>query len=198
MKTGSFGRLAKAIVSAALLAVLQIACTHSPTTASAEQPGQVLSPDVAARILALPKGSRPDPATYLSPQAIEAHLAHFYPGASFLIPKAMLDKYGRDPLGYPDNSQFVMTAAQMDALLARARGDVSIIERELGLPAGAWAGQAIVRITIPNPKSVNVRLPSGNEMGANALWLPGGKLPNGMFEAVVNQLRPADYQEKPL
>jgi hypothetical protein len=29
-------------------------------------------------------------------------------------------------------------------------------------------------------------MPSGNEFGTNAQWLPGGKLPTGQLEAVVN------------
>jgi len=29
-------------------------------------------------------------------------------------------------------------------------------------------------------------MPSGNEAGANSQWLPGGKLPEGNFEAVVD------------
>lgn len=31
-----------------------------------------------------------------------------------------------------------------------------------------------------------LRMPSGNESGVNELWLPGGKLPNGKLEAVID------------
>lgn len=188
-----------------VLLALQLACTPTAPgglpadpAAQSQAGALVLSAETSAAILAKPKGHRPDPAIYMSPQAIDAHLAAFKAGASFLIPKAMLDKYGRDPLGYPDNTQFVMPSTQMDALLARASGDFAVIERELGLPPGAWAGQQIVRISIPDPAALNLRIPSGNEMGANTLWLPGGRLPNGLLEGVVNRLRPANYQETPL
>jgi hypothetical protein len=30
------------------------------------------------------------------------------------------------------------------------------------------------------------RIPSGKESGVNPLWLPGGRLPNGINEAVVD------------
>lgn len=189
-----------------ILLALQLACTPTapgglpatPDSAQSQAGVPLLSAETSAAILAKPKGQRPDPTTYMSPQAIDAHLAAFKAGASFLIPKAMLDKYGRDPLGYPDNTQFVMPSTQMDALLARAKGDIAVIERELGLPAGSWKDQQIVRISIPDPGALNLRIPSGNEMGANTLWLPGGRLSNGLLEGVVDRLRPANYQESPL
>lgn len=34
----------------------------------------------------------------------------------------------------------------------------------------------------------NLRLPSGNEVGVNDLWLSGGKLPNGKLEAVTDPI----------
>jgi hypothetical protein len=42
---------------------------------------------------------------------------------------------------------------------------------------------------------LNLRMPSGNEAGANNLWLPGGKLPTGQSEAVVNQIPKGAYTE---
>ncbi len=97
-------------------------------------------------------------------------------------------------LGRPDG-QFVMTRGEIDAMLGRANGDIAIIERELGIPAGTWAGQTLVRIDIPNPRGLNVRMPGGNEAGANALWLPGGRLPTGQLEAVVDQVPAGHYVE---
>lgn len=138
---------------------------------------------------------RPEPSTYLSRDAIETHLANFDRGGSYLVPKEALDRYGRDLLGRPDNTQFIMTKAEMDQVLARANGDVSVIETQLGIPSGAWQGKDLVRIDVPAPRDLNLRMPSGNEAGANPLWIPGGKLPTGQLEAVVNSIPKGQYVE---
>lgn len=44
----------------------------------------------------------------------------------------------------------------------------------------------ILRIYIPNPRRFNLRIPTGNEAGANGQWLPAGKLPTGRSEAIIN------------
>ena len=77
-------------------------------------------------------------------------------------------------------------AFEVDHLLIRTNGDLSFIEKEPGILAGQWQGKDFVRIDIPNPGSTNIRLPSGNESGANPLWIPGGRLPGGKLEAVVD------------
>lgn len=145
-------------------------------------------------VIAIPKGSRPAPSTYLHAAYIEKHLANFAQGASYLVPKDVLDRFGRKLLGRPDG-QFVMAKKEMDRLLKKSKGNLAYIETELGIPAGAWKGKTLVRIDIPQPQKLNLRLPSGNEGGANALWLPGGKLPNGYLEAVLNQIPEGSYTE---
>jgi len=37
-----------------------------------------------------------------------------------------------------------------------------------------------------DPINFNLRIPSGNEAGANEMWVPGGYLPEGMPEAVID------------
>ena len=91
-----------------------------------------------------------------------------------------------------------MPKSEMDAVLARANGNTSIIEKELGIPKGSWDGQELVRIDVPKPGDLGLRIPSGNEAGANDLWLPGGKLPTGQSEAVVNQILKGSYTETPI
>ncbi len=150
------------------------------------------------KVLDITKGQRPDPSVYLDQKYIDFHLAEFNNGATYLVTKKALDDYGRDTLGYPDNTQFVMTKAEMDAMLTKTGKDISKIEKELGIPADSWKGKEMVRISIPNPKELNVRVPSGNEMGANSLWLPGGQLPTGYSEAVVNKIPKGKYTETPL
>ena len=44
----------------------------------------------------------------------------------------------------------------------------------------------VLRIDIPEPQTYNLRIPTGNEAGANDLWLPGGLLPDGLSEAVID------------
>ena len=41
---------------------------------------------------------------------------------------------------------------------------------------------------VNNPKKYNISLPSGNEMGANNNWIPGGYTSGGIPEAVVYDL----------
>jgi hypothetical protein len=75
---------------------------------------------------------------------------------------------------------------------------MALIEKELGIPPGAWQGKEMVRITIPSPKDVALRMPSGNEAGANAHWIPGGRLPTGKLEAVCNAIPKGKYVETPI
>lgn len=73
-------------------------------------------------------------------------------------------------------------------MLLRAKGDVSAIEAELGIPLGMWQGKELARIDVPAPRDLNLQIPSGNEAGANDLWILGGKLPTGQLEATINSM----------
>jgi len=142
-----------------------------------------ISPALKGEILAIPKGARPNPAEYLSPSYISDHLAQFDAGATKFTTQATLDKYG---IAQRDGTAFVMPKGEADALLASAHGDPALLEQALGLPAGTLENNPLVRVDIPNPRDANLRVPSGNEAGANDQWLPGGKLPTGNSEAVVD------------
>jgi len=39
-------------------------------------------------------------------------------------------------------------------------------------------------------------MPNGNELGANLHWIPGGKLPTGYSEAVINNIPLGKYIER--
>jgi hypothetical protein len=145
-------------------------------------------------IITIARGNRPMPSNYLKSRYIRRHLRKFKRGASFLIPENILDKYGRNILGRNDG-QFVMAKKEMNALLDKAHGEIAIIELELGIPAGLWKNNRLVRIDIPKPKRLHIRIPSGNEMGANELWIPGGKLPNGYSETVIDPIPQGKYRE---
>ncbi|MFR5486862.1 hypothetical protein [Eubacterium sp.] len=110
-----------------------------------------------SEILSTPKGSRPDPATYLSKEYIDSHLSHFQDGVTKIKSKAPVDTEGVG-LG-----TFVMPKSVADEVISQAGGDVSRLEELLGLNPGDL-GTNPVRVDIPNPQ--NIRIPSGNEAGA--------------------------------
>ncbi|WP_188765984.1 hypothetical protein [Emticicia aquatilis] len=145
-------------------------------------------------IVSIPKGSRPNPSNYLKWRYRHRHQRNFRRGASFLTQKHILDKYGRTMLGRQDGL-FVMCKKEMNDLLQKANGQLSYVETELGIPAGMWKNSEIIRIDIRRPKKLKLRLPSGNETGANELWIPGGKLPNGYMESVINPVPEGKYTE---
>lgn len=66
------------------------------------------------------------------------------------------------------------------------RGNPREFEKALGLPKDYFSNHQIVRVDIPNVEKFNLRVPSGNEAGANEFWIPGGKLPQGNIEAVLD------------
>ncbi|ETZ97092.1 putative conserved alanine and proline rich protein [Mycobacterium kansasii 732] len=151
-----------------------------------------LSAEHRDEITAMPKGTRPDPSEYLSPEYIESQLEKFDEGATRFMPKSNLIKYG---IAQRDGTSFVMPKNEADAMIEASRGDLRAMENELGLPQGFLDSNTIVRIDIADPKAFNLRIPSGNEAGANEQWIPGGRLPNGAAEAVVDSgdIPPDDY-----
>lgn len=74
----------------------------------------------------------------------------------------------------------------MDDILQKSGGDVRELERLLGLPVGDF-GDAPIRIDFTD--TTGLRMPSGNEFGANDQWLPGGFTDGGSIsEAVIDQV----------
>ena len=116
------------------------------------------------KIVNTPKGSRPDPSSYLSQEYIEAHLAQFNDGVSVIQTEWAYKRYSEINgfVGVPDdNSLFVMPKNYCDGL---------------------------IRIDAPNTPELNIRIPSGNETGANIHWIPGGKTSGGVPEAITNTI----------
>ena len=143
-------------------------------------------------IINIPKGARPDPSTYLSQEYIDIHLAEFEDGVSVIQSDWAYSRYSETNgfVGVPDdNTLFVMPKSYCDRVIEEAGGDISIIERELGFPSGYFKdGGGLVRIDVDNVDGLNLRLPSGNETGANALWIPGGRTSGGVPEAITNTI----------
>ncbi|WP_347928384.1 PAAR domain-containing protein [Pseudomonas helvetica] len=169
----------------------------SPKMAKSAKPAEIAPPKykpgvTEADILATPKGSRPDADTYLSPEYVTEHLAQFDKGASRFTTKNNLDKYG---LAQRDGTTFLMPKHEADQLLANAKGDKRALEKALGLPENTLESSTLVRVDIPAPRDLNLRIPSGNEAGANEFWIPGGKLPTGSSEAVIDAggISPNDF-----
>lgn len=141
------------------------------------------------------KGARPDPSKYMSPDEISAHLDKFRDGASCFGFANSTAKYGS--IGRPDG-QFMMTRAEMDSLMQRTGGDIAKIEIELGIPEGLWQNRIndplnpdkLIRVDVTDPDAIGLRMATGNEDGANDLWIPGGKTMGGANEAVVNSIDP--------
>jgi hypothetical protein len=132
-------------------------------------------------ILATPKGDRPDPSEYLSPDYIEQHLEKFGAGGTRFMLQENLDAFG---IGQRDGTTFLFPTSEIDTLMTA--GTLGDVETALGLPEGYLKDFEVIRVDIANPENYNVRIPSGNEAGANDYWLPGGLLPGGMAEAVID------------
>ncbi|MDO5650177.1 MAG: hypothetical protein Q4G11_06185, partial [Gallicola sp.] len=141
-------------------------------------------------IISIPKGQRPDPKTYLQPEYIQKHLAQFDDGLSIVMTKEQYINYvkGNSHIGIPsDSTQFVMPKNYCDEIAIKANGDISFYEKSLGFDVGHFDdGGGLVRINVDNIEGLNLRMPSGNEAGANSHWIPGGKTDGGVSEAVTD------------
>lgn len=145
-------------------------------------------------VLVTPKGSRPDPKSYLPTSRINEHAKAFANGAARFTLQSTFDKYG---LGQSDGTTFILPKDEADRLMSAAAGDLRKLEVALGLPVGQLDSATLLRADLA-PKALdelNFRIPSGNEAGANSQWLPGGLLQTGVNEAVIDgkQATPGQY-----
>ena len=148
-----------------------------------------ISQEKIQEIVSTPKGVRPDPSTYLSQDYIDNHLADFKDGATKIVATTPTGTAG------PPNGTYVMPSSVADDLIVQAGGDVAKLEQSLGLPKGSL-GNNPVRVDIPDP--TGLRMPSGNEMGANNQWIPGGYTSGGIPEAVINSPTIEQYVINPI
>jgi RHS repeat-associated protein len=114
----------------------------------------------------------------------DSHKAEFADGAAFFVPaskwnilKAKLTK-----MGYADGL-FVTSRAEADRLVAT--GDLASVKKRLGIPSDQW-NEPLVRLDVSDPLARNARLPTGNEEGANKLFVPGGHTSGGAPEMVID------------
>ena len=138
-------------------------------------------------ILKMPKGKRPDPSTYLSEEYILGHLSQFNNGAAYILPKNDYDLYyrGTPKIARKDGTLFVTSKNYLNHILQQAQGNLDYVERALGYQSNSLVSGRFVIININNPQRYGVTVPSGNEVGANSEWIPGGYTSGGVPEAVV-------------
>ena len=142
-------------------------------------------------IVAIQKGRRPAPETYLTKKYIKNHLKKFRKGLSIVTGIKSFENYmlHADLIGREDNTCFVMPKKFCDAIEKEAGGDISIWEKKLSFDAGYFKSQGgLVRIDIIDFCDLNLRIPSGNEAGANDYWIPGGWTVGDTPEAITDRI----------
>jgi hypothetical protein len=151
--------------------------------------GAALDRATADRVLSTPKGARPEPSEYLSKDYIDEHLAQFQGGVSKISAAAPTGTVG------PPGGTFVLPESLADELIADAGGDVGKLEQSLGLEPGTL-GDSPQRIDVADPDGL--RMPSGNELGANNQWQPGGYTSGGLPEATIDPAPAGTYTVTPV
>ena len=141
-------------------------------------------------ILKIPKGSRPNPKTYVNSEYLTKHFAEFDEGATVIQTEWAYTNYSEANgfVGVPDdNTLFVMPTKYADKVIKNSNGNINYIEEKLGFPKGYFKyGGGLVRIDVEDLSDLDLRLPSGNETGANSMWIPGGETSGGVPEAILN------------
>jgi len=129
------------------------------------------------------KGDRPDPSEYLDADYIRQHLDQFDGGATRIYRKESLDDWGPGNNG----TTYVFPTDQLDDVIKAADGDPRKLSDALGLPENFFVG-ADVELRDFSPQELDgLRMPTGNEGGTDAeKWIPGGYLPGGIPEAVID------------
>ncbi len=128
------------------------------------------------------KGNRPEPSDYLDEDYVTKHLDQFANGATRIYKKESLDGYGPGNNG----TTYVFPSDQLQALMDQAKTPEDLAA-SLGLPDNFFVGADVeLRDFAPNELD-GLRMPSGNEGGTDKdAWIPGGYLPSGIPEAVIN------------
>lgn len=134
------------------------------------------------------KGDAPDPGEYLDADYIAQHLARFDDGASRIYFSDSLHTYGP---GQADGSTFVFPTSELQDIIDSSGGRADDVADALGIDRkyfyDASGNPVPVEIRHFDPSELSgLRMPSGNESGANANWIPGGYLPTGVPEAVID------------
>ena len=174
------------------------------------------SPEISSEqifdILSQPKGSRPDPSTYLSKEYIDKHMENFKDGVVYIQKTKDYEKYTKNKgLDRGDGQVFVMPKSVCDKVFAEAaekfpnadqdqaqkKAYCEFLSQELGFDEDYFKSSGITKIEIPgnfidvtgtDSTKLGVRIPSGNELGANGWWVPGGYTSGGTMEAIIDKV----------
>ena len=158
-------------------------------TATAERLG--VPPEKVQSILETPKGQRPDPSTYMTKEQIAAHLAKFDEGIVRVTSRSAFEKWGT----VGPTPGFAFPKSELAKLIKETGGDLNAVERKLGLTKGTLSSEDTLIVLIKRDDATDLRLPNGNEDGANELWLPGGVTSGGVSEAVLSLPKGLTHQE---
>lgn len=86
---------------------------------------------------------------------------------------------------------FVFSKDYLDDVVKEAKGNMRVIEQKLGLEFGFLNDNDVMIVLIKKGDFINPRFPTGNEIGVNNLWIPGGLTSSGIPELVMDfSLRP--------
>ena len=129
------------------------------------------------------KGLRPNPNIYLSETYLNNHLKQFDRDVTKIMIQAKTKTAG------PPGGTFVMTSSVADDLIEQAGGEISNLEKRLSFEPGTLSASP-VRVDIKNPG--NIRIPSGNELGANSQWLPSRNTGGGIPETTITSPNPGE------
>lgn len=150
-----------------------------------------VSPEKLQSIVDLGRGARPDPSTYLSKSYIADHLARFDEGAIRFGSRSSYNQYGT--LG--PSGGFVMSKREFERVMNEAQGDLRKVEEMLGLDKNYLSGSDTMIMFIDKKDFTNLKMPSGNEGGANQHWIPGGVTSGGVNEAVMDFPKGTPFKE---
>jgi len=111
----------------------------------------------------------------------------FAEGATKLVSSKMLEMYAEKPTFGSPLGTFVAPTKEIDALLSKGLSRAEIAGK-LGITDPAFLRGDLIRIDV-SPQALlklDLRIPIGNEVGANSLFQIGGKTQGGLTEGVIN------------
>ena len=141
-----------------------------------------------------PNVHKPDPSTYLKPEYVSEHLEPFKKSGCFKLMKSDPTNpnhiYG-GTVGHSSGT-FVTSGEALKKAIQESGGDVKKMKEILGLGDGDLGNNPTI-ISFNSPS--NLRMPSGNELGATQKkFIPGGFTSGNQPEAVIDSVQKGDYK----
>ena len=128
------------------------------------------------------RGARPPVSSYMSASQRATHLAAFDGGIVRITSRSAVTRYGTlGPAG-----GFVTSAKDFSRIVKEAGGDLKIVEQRLGLIEGTLKDGDTLIAYVKRENATGLRVPDGNEAGANDKWVPGGYTSGNVVEAVMD------------